>query len=293
MIAPCVLAVLALLPTSTEAADPTMGEGYALLSEGEYRKAWARFQTSANENGVSTTTLNAMVRAALPLAEYGVAANLAVQAKQLAKSAPEKVEAATLLGRTHLEASLFSPEHVAAEDAAGIGYLDRAIEQFSEAVSVSPALASEASYWLAVSRLEREETELASEAAEAYLTQEPSGEHAAAAKAILAAAAEQIASTPPTAKNPGRPEYSGLARQQGVKGIILFHGTVDPKGRYNDIVVLKGLDPVLDERVLKQVARWRFTPAEADGQPTATPFLTSVRMTLRGGDPARQVIPAE
>jgi tetratricopeptide (TPR) repeat protein len=236
-----------------------------------------------------------MVRAAIPLGEYAVAAELAGQVAAGTKSVRERVDALTLLGRAHLEATFSSPEHVAAEEAAGVGRLDRAVEQFEAAIEASAALASEATYWLALARLERGESEMAAAAAASYLQQRPDGPFAEAARSIQAAAsdAQDGELAPPTQKSRFRPDYAGKARKQGVCGMVIAQGVVDTDGHYNDVVLLKGIEPVQDERLLEQISRSRFEPATADGTATSTHHRYYLPIRGRGSDPDRQIIPVE
>lgn len=295
-----VLVALASLPVA--AADAIIEEANTLLSEGEYRKAWSRFQEAASTQGPTVAALTGMARAAIPLGEYAVAAELAGQVADGAPGISDKVEALTLLGRAHMEATFFSPEHRAAEEAAGIGYLDRAVEQFSAAVALSQALASEATYWLALSHLERGEDEQAAEIAATYLQQRPEGEFAEAARSIQKATAGESADpgadasadvTPPAAKRALRPDYSGKARKQGVCGVVIVQGVVDAEGRYEETVLLKGLEPDLDERLLEQISRSRFDPAQAGGTPTPVYHRVAIPIKGRGSDPSRRIIPVE
>ena len=54
-----------------------------------------------------------------------------------------------------------------------------------------------------------------------------------------------------------------------VVGSVTVALVVSSKGIPKDVRVVKGLDPDIDQSTVEAVEKWRFTPAQKDGQPVA------------------------
>jgi TonB family protein len=63
------------------------------------------------------------------------------------------------------------------------------------------------------------------------------------------------------------PGYTPEARAAGVKGPVQLSLTIGADGIPRDIRVIKPLDPGLDQKAIEAVTKWRFRPAQKDGQP--------------------------
>lgn len=57
------------------------------------------------------------------------------------------------------------------------------------------------------------------------------------------------------------------ARQAGVSGVVVLEAVIDEQGNVQDVRVLKGLHPALDEAAVESLRTWRFKPAMMDGKP--------------------------
>ncbi|MFU8816725.1 MAG: energy transducer TonB [Pseudomonadales bacterium] len=80
--------------------------------------------------------------------------------------------------------------------------------------------------------------------------------------------------------------YPPQARADGVEGYAVVRYDVDVEGRvHNARVVASSPRGVFDESALQAVTRWRFTPAQRQGQPHAVNGLESrLDFVLQGGD---------
>lgn len=80
--------------------------------------------------------------------------------------------------------------------------------------------------------------------------------------------------------------YPPQARAQGVEGYAVVRYDVDVEGRVrNARVVASAPQGVFDESALQAVSRWKFTPAQRNGQPHAVNNLESrLDFLLRGGE---------
>ena len=80
---------------------------------------------------------------------------------------------------------------------------------------------------------------------------------------------------------PTQPEYPASAKrleQEGVVGLLLFVG---PDGRVTEVQVEKSSGyPALDQAAAAEARRWRFLPAQNEGQPVGAWHRISVRFRL-------------
>jgi TonB family protein len=63
------------------------------------------------------------------------------------------------------------------------------------------------------------------------------------------------------------PEYSPMARAEGIEGMVLLDVIVDEHGRATNISVISPLGFGLDERAQAAIEKWVFQPGEKDGRP--------------------------
>lgn len=76
------------------------------------------------------------------------------------------------------------------------------------------------------------------------------------------------------------PEYSDRARRAKFQGQVILMLVVNEKGLPENIRITKPLGFGLDEKALSCVEKWRFKPAEKDGQPLATEIALEVDFRL-------------
>lgn len=80
--------------------------------------------------------------------------------------------------------------------------------------------------------------------------------------------------------------YPPQAREQGVEGHVVVRYDVDEQGRVrNARVVSASPRDVFDESALQAVSRWRFRPAQRQGEPHAVEGLESrLDFSLEGSE---------
>ncbi len=127
----------------------------------------------------------------------------------------------------------------------------------------------------------------------------PSGDVAGSVDAIdligVASAPPPAPPPPPAAAEPTRlhrgiraptkivdaaPVYPTLAAQTHVQGLVILEATIDATGAVQSVHVLRG-HPLLDQAALDAVQRWRYEPAQLNGQPIAVIMTVTVRFTLQ------------
>ena len=74
--------------------------------------------------------------------------------------------------------------------------------------------------------------------------------------------------------------YPTLAAQTHVQGLVILEATIDATGAVQSVHVLRG-HPLLDQAALDAVQRWRYEPAQLNGQPIAVIMTVTVRFTLQ------------
>ena len=63
------------------------------------------------------------------------------------------------------------------------------------------------------------------------------------------------------------PKYSDAAREAKIDGAVVLSAVISTGGKAEKIVVLRKLEPSLDQNAIKAVEEWRFEPATRDGVP--------------------------
>jgi TonB family protein len=71
-------------------------------------------------------------------------------------------------------------------------------------------------------------------------------------------------------------EFSESARKAKFQGVAMLKFVVDEQGLPKNIHITKPLGYGLNEQALKCVEKWRFKPAEKDGQPIAAEIAVEV-----------------
>ncbi len=76
------------------------------------------------------------------------------------------------------------------------------------------------------------------------------------------------------------PSYTQDAWVAGIQGDVLVRARIDKEGTVADVQVLRGLSHGLTEAAVAAVRRWRFRPANIDGEPVSFDHDLSIRFTL-------------
>jgi len=77
-----------------------------------------------------------------------------------------------------------------------------------------------------------------------------------------------------------QPRYTATASKAGIDGSVLISLVVGEDGVPRDLRVTRPLDPGLDQNALDAVRKWRFRPAQKDGQPVAVQSTIEVSFHL-------------
>jgi len=74
------------------------------------------------------------------------------------------------------------------------------------------------------------------------------------------------------------PEYPWSVQRRGIQGTIVLAVAINRSGGADKVKVVQPLDPDLDQPAVDAVKRWRFAPAEKNGE--AVPFQTLVEVSF-------------
>lgn len=77
------------------------------------------------------------------------------------------------------------------------------------------------------------------------------------------------------------PVYPSIAAQSRLEGVVVLECVIDPRGRVEDLKVVRGL-PLLDDAAIEAVRQWVYTPTLINGVPTSV--IMTVRVTFRLGE---------
>jgi TonB family protein len=75
------------------------------------------------------------------------------------------------------------------------------------------------------------------------------------------------------------PDYPEALRASKIQGTVLLGIVVDEAGRVVNAEVLKSLDPLLDQKAIESVMRWKLDPARKDGNPVR--FKATVEINFK------------
>jgi len=74
--------------------------------------------------------------------------------------------------------------------------------------------------------------------------------------------------------------YDEDAREEGIEGVVFLQFVVGTDGRVEDVTVVRGVDPRLDQAARRAVAETSFTPGQHRGEPVAVRLSLPVRFVL-------------
>jgi TonB family protein len=86
--------------------------------------------------------------------------------------------------------------------------------------------------------------------------------------------------SPPHADFSPDPEYSEAARQAKFQGTIVLILVIDASGLPTDLQIVRPLGLGLDEKAIEAVSRWKFRPAQRNGEPVASQVNVEVSFRL-------------
>ena len=77
-----------------------------------------------------------------------------------------------------------------------------------------------------------------------------------------------------------KPEYTELAREARLQGVVILQTAIDQEGNVVDVDVLKELPMGLTEAAVDAVKQWKFEPATMDGEPIPVSYNVTVNYQL-------------
>jgi len=63
------------------------------------------------------------------------------------------------------------------------------------------------------------------------------------------------------------PKYPPALRNERVEGDVMLYAVIRKDGSVDSIQLVHGIDDQLDQNAMQALARWRFRPAERQGEP--------------------------
>lgn len=145
------------------------------------------------------------------------------------------------------------------------------------------------------------------ETAREYLRTEPAGSFSKEARTVLcqarqdgrivlrafvpgkAEARDQAGSTPsrPEIIHHVKPVYSASARAANAEGVVILESLIDAEGCVQNVRLLKGFHPDLDQAAQDAVRQWVFLPARLEGEPVETHYTLTVSFKVDGSQKGR------
>ncbi len=86
--------------------------------------------------------------------------------------------------------------------------------------------------------------------------------------------------TPPKLVSQTEPEFSEQARSAKYQGVVVLSFIVDKTGQVRNIRIMRPVGFGLDQKAVATVSRWRFNPAEKNGEPVAVEIDAEVAFHL-------------
>jgi TonB family protein len=90
--------------------------------------------------------------------------------------------------------------------------------------------------------------------------------------------------SPPKALHISEPEYSKIARYEGLEGDAVLRVVVGKDGNVQEVELVRPLGLALDESAIAMVKTWQFHPALKDKQPIAVEMNIEVNFSLHLGN---------
>jgi TonB family protein len=85
---------------------------------------------------------------------------------------------------------------------------------------------------------------------------------------------------PPRVVHQPEPQYSEFARKTGIHGIVTLGLVINKDGVPEEVQIVGPLGAGLDAKAVQAVERWKFQPAQKDGQPLAVRIAVEVDFHL-------------
>ena len=77
------------------------------------------------------------------------------------------------------------------------------------------------------------------------------------------------------------PEYPEIARKVRVKGLLVLEAIITQNGTVENVKVVRGVHPLLDQAGVNAVKQWRYKPATLNGKPVKVYSTITVNFVLK------------
>ncbi|MCI0612608.1 TonB family protein [bacterium] len=77
------------------------------------------------------------------------------------------------------------------------------------------------------------------------------------------------------------PEYPEIARKARIQGVVILEAIITKDGTVENVKVLRGVHPILDQAAINSVKQWRYKPATLNGSPVKVYSTVTVKFTLK------------
>lgn len=77
-----------------------------------------------------------------------------------------------------------------------------------------------------------------------------------------------------------KPTYTEKAKAQKIQGAVLLTTVVEDDGSVDEVVVVRSLDPELDQQAIDALKQWLFKPGTKEGKPVAVRITCELVFTL-------------
>ena len=76
-------------------------------------------------------------------------------------------------------------------------------------------------------------------------------------------------------------EYPEIARKARIQGVVILEAIITKNGSVENVKVLRGVHPILDQAAVNSVKQWRYKPATLNGNPVKVYSTVTVKFTLK------------
>ena len=86
---------------------------------------------------------------------------------------------------------------------------------------------------------------------------------------------------PPKLLSKTSPEYTPEAKAARIEGRVVLKTTITAEGTADDVEVISGIDPGLDQKAIQSVLQWTFQPGTKDGKAVAVKATIEINFRLK------------
>jgi len=76
------------------------------------------------------------------------------------------------------------------------------------------------------------------------------------------------------------PEYPSQLRREGITGVVAVKALIDETGSVTECTVVKSTNPGFDEAAMEALKKWKFKPAQKDGNPVKAKLIIPIQFQV-------------